>query len=410
MELKPLLNDLRDVRVADGRYRVQLEIPSKSTLTYREIEKILEMSTWSVNPGQTAKRYEGIRSLVIDRESPIKKGPIILGGLQISGIGYKEFDLSGSLPFSYDDAPFNSPTRENFMNHMKGTKMSTNYARGGEILVNRPGYRALGTYTCTELMDKIKNTTEISTVQLKKLVVPHVEAYGRFLDPELKNEEGNFGFIVFPVPSSEKLRAINEFIKKFYKSENKITVEQAVMSYWNELSTYVCELVNGLRELHDKARIVHLQPHLDNFYSIDGMSYLVDWTTMRRLKNNREENIINRTIDIRRPAENVSELFPTFFPNAPDSLKARITIFANELAMEIYSGEPEKEIDFFSVGQRAANVLKKDPTEFEVVVQWMKDLGLEGHSRYNSEIRKKVGRNEPCPCGSGIKYKRCCGK
>lgn len=23
---------------------------------------------------------------------------------------------------------------------------------------------------------------------------------------------------------------------------------------------------------------------------------------------------------------------------------------------------------------------------------------------------KKVGRNDPCPCGSGIKYKKCCGK
>ena len=23
---------------------------------------------------------------------------------------------------------------------------------------------------------------------------------------------------------------------------------------------------------------------------------------------------------------------------------------------------------------------------------------------------KKVGRNAPCPCGSGKKYKKCCGK
>ena len=23
---------------------------------------------------------------------------------------------------------------------------------------------------------------------------------------------------------------------------------------------------------------------------------------------------------------------------------------------------------------------------------------------------KKVGRNDPCPCGSGQKYKNCCGK
>ena len=23
---------------------------------------------------------------------------------------------------------------------------------------------------------------------------------------------------------------------------------------------------------------------------------------------------------------------------------------------------------------------------------------------------KKIGRNDPCPCGSGKKYKRCCGR
>ncbi|MCI9232306.1 MAG: hypothetical protein HFH96_14595, partial [Lachnospiraceae bacterium] len=23
---------------------------------------------------------------------------------------------------------------------------------------------------------------------------------------------------------------------------------------------------------------------------------------------------------------------------------------------------------------------------------------------------RKIGRNEPCPCGSGRKYKNCCGK
>jgi preprotein translocase subunit SecA len=25
-------------------------------------------------------------------------------------------------------------------------------------------------------------------------------------------------------------------------------------------------------------------------------------------------------------------------------------------------------------------------------------------------VGKKIGRNEPCPCGSGKKYKNCCGK
>lgn len=25
-------------------------------------------------------------------------------------------------------------------------------------------------------------------------------------------------------------------------------------------------------------------------------------------------------------------------------------------------------------------------------------------------VEKTVGRNEPCTCGSGLKYKKCCGK
>lgn len=28
----------------------------------------------------------------------------------------------------------------------------------------------------------------------------------------------------------------------------------------------------------------------------------------------------------------------------------------------------------------------------------------------SSEAKTKVGRNTPCPCGSGLKFKKCCGK
>ena len=39
-------------------------------------------------------------------------------------------------------------------------------------------------------------------------------------------------------------------------------------------------------------------------------------------------------------------------------------------------------------------------------------LYSEGLLRPTTVVRegKKVGRNEPCPCGSGKKYKQCCGK
>ena len=37
-------------------------------------------------------------------------------------------------------------------------------------------------------------------------------------------------------------------------------------------------------------------------------------------------------------------------------------------------------------------------------------LDLEARSKTTVHVEKKVGRNDPCPCGSGKKYKKCCGK
>ena len=36
------------------------------------------------------------------------------------------------------------------------------------------------------------------------------------------------------------------------------------------------------------------------------------------------------------------------------------------------------------------------------------EAGGSGKSR--SAVIEKIGRNDPCPCGSGKKYKKCCGK
>jgi preprotein translocase subunit SecA len=33
-----------------------------------------------------------------------------------------------------------------------------------------------------------------------------------------------------------------------------------------------------------------------------------------------------------------------------------------------------------------------------------------GSKRETVTTDRKVGRNDPCPCGSGKKYKRCCGR
>ena len=41
----------------------------------------------------------------------------------------------------------------------------------------------------------------------------------------------------------------------------------------------------------------------------------------------------------------------------------------------------------------------EDISALEILQNWPQPVSAE----------KKVGRNEPCPCGSGKKYKKCCG-
>ena len=38
--------------------------------------------------------------------------------------------------------------------------------------------------------------------------------------------------------------------------------------------------------------------------------------------------------------------------------------------------------------------------------QYMKPMGY--HPTPEQRARGKVGRNDPCPCGSGKKFKKCC--
>ncbi|MCX5873963.1 MAG: SEC-C metal-binding domain-containing protein [Deltaproteobacteria bacterium] len=46
--------------------------------------------------------------------------------------------------------------------------------------------------------------------------------------------------------------------------------------------------------------------------------------------------------------------------------------------------------------------------ELDVVHSNLRGSGSSSTSRHGTT--EKIGRNAPCPCGSGKKYKKCCGK
>lgn len=63
------------------------------------------------------------------------------------------------------------------------------------------------------------------------------------------------------------------------------------------------------------------------------------------------------------------------------------------------------------------NMLDAGATWLSGLEEWDNVLTQERRDEIAKERRKgmqavsnKIGRNEPCPCGSGKKYKKCCGK
>tara|TARA_B100000579_G_scaffold22279_1_gene15674 strand:+ start:3100 stop:5649 length:2550 start_codon:yes stop_codon:yes gene_type:complete len=63
------------------------------------------------------------------------------------------------------------------------------------------------------------------------------------------------------------------------------------------------------------------------------------------------------------------------------------------------------------------NLLNKLKSDFTTILmnltlikpQTEKEKNTEKSQTYQKSLNKKISRNEPCPCGSGKKYKRCCG-
>jgi uncharacterized protein len=51
-----------------------------------------------------------------------------------------------------------------------------------------------------------------------------------------------------------------------------------------------------------------------------------------------------------------------------------------------------------------------DPQLKAIAKKWKEEHGIQDVSSSGPSGKSKPGRNDSCPCGSGLKYKRCCGK
>ena len=91
--------------------------------------------------------------------------------------------------------------------------------------------------------------------------------------------------------------------------------------------------------------------------------------------------------------------------NSATSLEALQSFFSN---LSIPMQMMHEELGQFGISQEAAGELPPE-VQMQPPAGEMPEEEPEISFTFHNET-PNVGRNDPCPCGSGKKYKKCCGK
>jgi hypothetical protein len=358
--LQPLYEDVQ-VETFQGKYQVQLEILPESTLTRDDIQRVLELASWRKDPNTEPVSYEGGRGILVPRKEPITIQDQKLETLLISGIGYRKMLVDDSGNASVEEDIFYPPSTENFMDGLPKGLIGYSYAKGEEIVDEFDGYSPLGTYTTETLKEKIEQTRLASGLGLTKLIVPPIEAYGRFVNEELQNDSGNFGFLVFSVPENNK--RFRERLRNIICSgkEDNTILNHVLQS----MQSFISVIYPGLYELHWKG-YAHGSTHLSNWYS-ENKAILSDWETTQKLDGNRIDNALNCLIDFHRPIVEMCHLIKDFEIDQELLEKIEEAIFYD--AIENYC--PER-YPGFNLDPRKIDLRDKDSKTRPELIEWMK--------------------------------------
>lgn len=109
------------------------------------------------------------------------------------------------------------------------------------------------------------------------------------------------------------------------------------------------------------------------------------------------------------------EVRPVIYMGFLDGINTSLNGGEIELENLDENSEIELDIDFEKL---LYNMLAADAEYLYTLPQWEEVLPAEKIKEVVKAFKKsktvvkgeKIGRNDPCPCGSGKKYKKCCGK
>ena len=96
-----------------------------------------------------------------------------------------------------------------------------------------------------------------------------------------------------------------------------------------------------------------------------------------------------------------------------DMFSQMIAGIEDEAVEAIFKLQPAKQERFRGVfSQVSQQLVHPELAKFQSPPEEEIQAGPQEKTQPNAPQKShpKVGRNEPCPCGSGKKYKKCCGK
>lgn len=128
------------------------------------------------------------------------------------------------------------------------------------------------------------------------------------------------------------------------------------------------------------------------------------------LLKNKDQVVKGVASDLAKKFDMDNATFGGFLSGIETSLNSKIDLDSINEASEI-----ELDIDFEKLYY---NMLDAKAEWLYSLQEWDDILSLETRESIAKEYKKsrtivkeaKIGRNDPCPCGSGKKYKKCCGK
>ncbi len=141
-----------------------------------------------------------------------------------------------------------------------------------------------------------------------------------------------------------------------------------------------------------------------------GNYFAIEKGIYEQLLANPEETVKGTVKELAEKYETSTKIMTGFLDGINDSLVAANPIETMEEDTEV-SLAFDKEKLYYNMVEARADWLYELPQWDSLLTEERRKELYKAQKKSGTVVKeKKIGRNDPCPCGSGKKYKHCCGK